>query len=672
MSELLAIPFKRSLQIDLNSELSKLIDFTTYQTSSFFQNDLQLISNNRNLILNPDLSIESLNLLKTYYQQICQLERKFPSNQIEFSWFQTLSLKSTGSSYKSFQWEKLNILYNIGALYSFLAIDTTATTGDDESLKLKCNYFQSSATVFDYLFSLHESNPTTEEYKLMDKHTIHALKYLMLAQAQECFWFKATLSNNYKDSLISRLSSQIVVYYKSALKWSKLSSLIRKDWCDHIESKIHYFNAVTLYRRALTFGSEKEYGSMIRALLSSQSEIKSCKLDSRASFQRKIEQELKDMERDNDFIHLQLVPDTIPTTIKPADMVKVFPIEEVIPMAPSTTTTTLFNDLIPITVMESSEAYNERQNTYIIENVINPLLALNKILKDSVKTKLTDIDTPIGLKNVSHEELFEIESSFTDLETNNPSIESYLTNIRQLLQSESHLDDQYRSKHGTLHWTLPESKVVNSSFFEKLDILQKYLNDAKLTDKNNRELFGTIDVNLLTSPIKLPPSNNPILIRAQQLINERESRITEIKLKSDNHKVLPKIISEYKKNGEHNLESVFMDHLKYFHDDLKFVQEEKRRNSELIQDIEDENEKKNEKESQSQTRMERLDPRKLYIEDLQHSSNLLNELKQNIIEGAKFYVDLAKSTNQLLHATQQFVSNRKEEAEALDNKLMTV
>lgn len=259
MSDLLAIPLKRTLEVDLSTELSKLIDATSFQTASFFKPDILKVVSARNNAITPDLSIDGLVALKKYYTILIQLEKKFPDNQIEFTWFQTLSQKSRGSSHYSLQWETLTIVYNIGCMYSLLALNTSRNSA--ESLKTSCLYFQNSAGCFMYVL---ERQETLQTMSVVDNATANALASLMLAQAQECFWFKA-VQDKYKDSLISKLSQHIVDLYGKAISDAQKGKLIRNDWTDHLKAKKAYFSAVTYYRMALSLNEKKQFGNAVKA-----------------------------------------------------------------------------------------------------------------------------------------------------------------------------------------------------------------------------------------------------------------------------------------------------------------------------------------------------------------------------------------------------------------------
>jgi len=89
--------------------------------------------------------------------------------------------------------ERLSVLYNVGAIYSQLATSQSRTTA--ESLKRACQYFQNAAGSFEFLLT--QANdlrlPPGTVVEDFSEPTITSLKFLMLAQAQECFWQKAVL-----------------------------------------------------------------------------------------------------------------------------------------------------------------------------------------------------------------------------------------------------------------------------------------------------------------------------------------------------------------------------------------------------------------------------------------------------------------------------------------------
>ncbi|CAI4775490.1 CFS_G0051710.mRNA.1.CDS.1 [Saccharomyces cerevisiae] len=656
MSELLAIPLKRTLEVDFATELSKLIDTTSFQTASFFQSDILKVVDARNNAIAPDISIDGLSALKEYYVILLQLEKKFPNNQIEFTWFQTLSQKSRGSSQYSLQWEKLTIIYNIGCMYSLLALNSNNDAA--ESLKTSCLYFQNAAGCFKHVLD-HQKN--LETIPVVDDATLNALTSLMLAQAQECFWFKA-VQDKHKDSLIAKLSQQIVDFYCEAINDAQRGKLIRSDWINHLKAKKAYFSAVTYYRIALSFNEKKQFGSVVKALQMGLQFINESTLSSQAKFKTVVESSLKEAQRDNEFIYLQEVPSELPS-IKPALMVKPSSSATLLPSIKKDET--LFKDLIPIEVMEYCTAYNERQDEYVEQRVTNPIASLNKLLKES----MTTFQIPQGLTKVSEAELSHYQASLNNLLINNKNVQVQLDNIEQILNEEAFTDNQLRLKHGTLNWTLPESSTTNTAYYEKLKKLRGYLDEGSAIDKQTNELFQSIDKNLIGSEIRLPESNDHLTNKIKMIIQERNDYIDRTRRKSSEYRILPKIITSYKKNGTVDFEPIFIDHLKYFDEDLRYVNSTKEENIKLIEEV-NLNKKNNPGKSGIEPKkMVRIDPRELYIEDLRYSFKLLDEVKENLSAGTAFYENLITSTSNLYNEVQEYDTARRAEKARLDKSL---
>ncbi|EJS41597.1 rim20p [Saccharomyces arboricola H-6] len=655
MSELLGIPLKRTLEVDFAAELSKLIDATSFQTASFFTSDISKVAAARNNAITPDISIDGLDILKTYHTILLQLEKKFPNNQIEFTWFQTLSQKSRGCSQYSLQWEEITIIYNIGCMYSLLALNSNDSA---ESLKKSCLYFQNSAGCFKYVL---EHQATLKSTPVVDDSTASTLTNLMLAQAQECFWFKA-VQDNHKDSLIAKLSQQIVDFYGKAISDAQKSGLIRNDWINHLKAKKAYFCAVTYYRMGLSFNEKKQFGNMVKSLQTALKFVNESKLSSQAKFKTVIESTLKEAQRDNDFIYLQQLPLELPT-IKPALMVKPSPVATLLPS--TNNTEQLFKDLIPIEVMDYCTAYNERQDKYIEQRVRDPLNSLSKLLKGSMIT----FPIPQELVTINEMELIQYQSALNNLHLNNKNIQSELENIEEILNEEASSDNQLRIKHGTLNWTLPESSSANASYYEKLSKLKGYLNQGSAIDKQTDELFQSIDKALITAKIELPEATDPLTNKIKKVMQERNDYIEKTERKSSEYRILPKIISSYKKSGTSDFEAIFTDHLTYFDEDLRYVNNTKQENMRLIEEIELKEKNKPSEDDIEAKKIERLDPRELYIEDLKYSFKLLDEVKENLSAGTTFYENLINSTSNFRNEVQEYDTARRMQKTKLEESL---
>ena len=76
-----------------------------------------------------------------------------------------------------------------------MSICTSQSRITAESLRRACHYFQQAAGTFDHLSTQTSSLRFPPGVVVDDftEPTVSSLKFLMLAQAQECFWQKAVL-----------------------------------------------------------------------------------------------------------------------------------------------------------------------------------------------------------------------------------------------------------------------------------------------------------------------------------------------------------------------------------------------------------------------------------------------------------------------------------------------
>lgn len=648
MTELLCVPLKQTLRLDLHKELSELINSTTYQTSSFFDEDLKKISELREKASDSEVSDKKLAALKEYYVHIGELKKKFPDNQIKFTWFQTLSQKSCASAQYSLQFEMLNILYNIGSMYTLLALNSN--DGSIAALKKMCVYFQRASGCFDYI--VRHLQETKEP--VVDQNTGLALVELMLAQAQECFWLRA-VRDSHKNTLISRLAQQTADYYEEALLLSKKSELIRSDWSDHLNSKSMHFKAVAYYRNALSLGQNSEYGAVVKSLTVALTCAKQSSLASSAEFVETIQEALRNAERDNDFIYLQQVPSSLPK-VKPAPVVKPLPVEEALQDGTGDVGK-LFQALLPLQVIEACTAYTERQGTYISDHIIQPLEALNKILIQN----LPKLELPSNVKPISREELHHYQAALQDQDSNYRGVSGLLQQIEAILKKESDTDDYLRNRFGNSRWKLSRSSTVNATYYERLHASRDYLSQGQAIDHETASLFDSIDKTLITANIEVPESKNPAVIEVNKTIQKRENYCKGMEAKASENPLLPKIISEYRKTDSTDFEGVFRDHLKIFDTDVKFVQEQKELNRLLLGKLQD---------KIDIAGIKRLEPIEIYVEDFRHSLQLFGEVKRNLEEGAEFYQKLVKLAGNLLTEVQEYEAQRREAQRALEAELV--
>jgi programmed cell death 6-interacting protein len=213
------------------------------------------------------------------------------------------------------KYELMNILYNLAALYSQLALSSNRTS--TEGLKTAQSWFSQAAGVLthmktDVLPELRMANPPDD----MDEATLESLTQLFLAQSQECFWQKAVM-DGYKDASIAKLAASVSDLYNLASEAAVHSDAISSPWIRHMSAKHHHFAAAAQYRAARDCLEKRKYGEEIARLIDAVACVNEGLKESRSkplskaveqdlhSLKKRVEEDLKRAEKDNDVIYLR-------------------------------------------------------------------------------------------------------------------------------------------------------------------------------------------------------------------------------------------------------------------------------------------------------------------------------------------------------------------------------
>lgn len=212
----------------------------------------------------------------------------------------------------------MNILYNLASLYAQLAMNTPR--GNTDGLKTAANYFSLSAGVLSHITTnvlpeLRMSDPPED----MDEHTLNSMTQLMLAQSQECFWQKAVM-DGYKDASIAKLATRVSDLYNLAGEAAVQSDAVSSAWIHHMTAKHHHFAAAAQYRAACDCLEKSKFGEEVARLKDAVAcvteGLKEAKggglskivADDLNGLKRKVEEDLKRAEKDNDIIYLRKYP----------------------------------------------------------------------------------------------------------------------------------------------------------------------------------------------------------------------------------------------------------------------------------------------------------------------------------------------------------------------------
>ena len=233
---------------------------------------------------------------------------------VDFTWYPALGYNTKRPiSQNNLKFELANVLYNLAALYSQLAMSSNRGTTD--GLRSACNYFCLAAGVIAHIKNsvIPELRSTPPED--MDESTMESLQQLLLAQAQECFWQKAVM-DGYKDASIAKLAAKVSDFYGAAGDWGVKSEAISSEWIHHTTAKHHHFAAAAQYRQACDCLEKRRYGEEVARLRDSIScvneALKEAKylnkmvLGDLNGLKNKVTEDLKRAEKDNDLIYLSM------------------------------------------------------------------------------------------------------------------------------------------------------------------------------------------------------------------------------------------------------------------------------------------------------------------------------------------------------------------------------
>lgn len=302
----------------LSTPITQYISTKYDQHPDMFRHDLEIIDTLRRDAVNVrEPHPSGIKRLQTYAGQLVWVSGKFPIDLgADFTWYPALGYHTEHPLVaNNLKYELMNILYNLAALYSQLGV--ASNRNSTEGLKTAASWFSQAAGVLTHMKNevlpeLRMANPPDD----MDESTLESLIQLFLAQAQECFWHKAA-TDGYKDASIAKLAAKVSDLYNSAVEAAMRSEAISSAWIHHMSAKHHHFAAAAQFRAACDCLEKRKYGEEIARLRDAvacvNEGIKECKggylnqgvVDDLHSLKRRVEEDLKRAEKDNDMIYLR-------------------------------------------------------------------------------------------------------------------------------------------------------------------------------------------------------------------------------------------------------------------------------------------------------------------------------------------------------------------------------
>ncbi|KAF3007875.1 pH-response regulator protein palA/rim20 [Curvularia kusanoi] len=727
-SNILFLPFRKSHSVNLTEAIKQYISSKYDQHPDMFKDDLEAIEKLRSTAVHAQEPHSSnVPKLQQYAAQLVWLSGKFPVDVgVEFPWYPALGY-NTGRpvSRNNLRYELANIVFNLAAMYSQLAMSSNRSTPD--GLKVAANNFCLAAGTISHLRNTILPELRTEPPEDMDLMTLDCLEKLMLAQGQECFWQKA-VKDGLKDATISKLAARVSDLYNEATEAGIQSDAVSSEWIHHMTAKHHHFAAAAQYRAACDALEKRKYGEEVARLkdsltcvneaLKEQRYINKVVLADLNGLKNRVTEDLKRAEKDNDMIYLLPVPPKAELKILDrANMVVSRVPKEIAEsnallgdhgeLGPA-----LFSKLVPYSVHLAASIYVDRRdrlvNTTIVEELENLTAQIHEVLSSlNLPGALQALEKPLGLPPglMAHAEeirqqdgIHRLERSMEDTQKLMYSDQAVYNEGVDMLKSEAVEDENARRRYGTALWTRLPAEQAAPKLYAQIKEIDGYFKAAANSDNivktklRENERF----IRLLSGPDHdlenyVPSGRRPAITgdvereagklrgcfnELSRLESRRRRKIEALRTKAKQDDINPELLREAARLEREypmqtieavQFENLFDRRLQMYDVDQDMVQEEEKEQAEATKRLQDANASFLIARRGDQSTKQREQA----LQNLENAYFKYKEIISNSDVGRKFYNDLAKIVNRFRDDARSFAYQRKSEASQIESDLAT-
>ncbi|KAJ3565142.1 hypothetical protein NPX13_g7607 [Xylaria arbuscula] len=718
-SGILAVPFRKGTQLSLSSAIKQYISDKYDQHPDMFRQDLDVIDAlRRDAIHVREPHPSGIKKLQAYAAQLVWIAGKFPIDiGADFTWYPALGYNiDRPIVHNNLQFERANIIYNLAALYSQLAISSNRT--NTEGLKTAASYFNQAAGVLTYLKNEIIPELRTTPPDDMDEHSLESLLQLQLAQSQECFWHKAVM-DRYKDASIAKLAAKVSDLYNLAGEAAMRSEAISSSWIHHMSAKHHHFAAAAQYRAACECLEKRKYGEEVARLQDAVAcvgeglkegkggYLSKIVVEDLNSLKKRVEDHLTRAERDNDVIYLNPVPPK--SELKILDRATMA-IARVPPQVANPLEylgdkgefgPALFTKLVPYSVHLAVSIYEERRDRMVNQNIIGELENLNERIHEILSSlnlpgSIQAFEKPLGLPGtlVQHaEEIRQADArnrllrSFADIDKLRATDMAMFEEGRDLLRAEEEEDNRLRMKFGTDRWARSESRNEpnqGAKLWTQTAEAEGWFANSESSDGVVREKFYSIEptLNILAGSdrgimdfvpssrrTEIPETLKPAIGRLRTDALREKARDDDIKsdilveaarLERTQAVATALVPAHFEDFFEKRLDSLYEP-------DLEMLQKEAAEQDKLVSDL---NRANREFESQKKMAGDKGNrEREQALQKLENAYYKYKELTSNVEVGRKFYNDLSRIVGNFRDSVRTYVTERRREARMLEDEL---
>ncbi|KAF8206432.1 BRO1-like domain-containing protein [Mycena galopus ATCC 62051] len=728
MSNLLALPFKKTYNIDIKEPVRNYLLVNGSIHPDAFKNDINKWQNLRREGVGGVVHVDRANAALSYHAQLLSVLTKLPTDiGVEISYAPVFAPTSVPITLRNIAFEQAAVLFNLAALYSQLAASEDRSTA--EGIKRAIPNYQAAAGTLSYLRTSVLPKlvfaPDEEDIPLdLGVSFVNGLEWLMLAQAQECWWQNAKLSN-YKNPLLAKLAAHTAALYRSAITTIRggeplIQEQFPSGWLPHIEAKQYHFEAVSQYRQSLAELEASKYGVELARLeqarvsakhaydIARRGKVAPAVLQDVQSLLDTVQKDFARAERDNDLIYhddipaASALPPIAPSAIAKLTVVPglLNPESVVGPEGP------IFAQMIGWGAQEAINIYNDRKQNLVKDQIADAA----QRLKDEADETLRLLNLPSSLEALERSDGLppsllqkaeqirledgpaKIEAAIADVQRLGQQDTNILDEAMDILDNEASEDEAMRKDAA---YDRPPSHEANVELVEKERRYRDILGRAAASDETVRQKWDewegsivqlTADEAELEAAVPsstLSPSNRSSAEAAEALRHSRALRVALEALDSlhrelqdfvrraqslaDADDIYPRVLSAA--SGLEKLAEVKPEMFEDVSDQElakydKFLEEISRgesKQAELLATIE----RRNERFLQSRREDPSLKAREEALRSLDLSYQKYREIVKNLNEGIQFYNDLAQIFIEFKAQCKTWSQQRSSEIHAL-------
>lgn len=650
---------------------------------------------------------------------------KFPVDLgADFTWYPSLGYHGNrAQTENNVRFELSNVLFNLAAMYSQIAMSSNRATGD--GLKNAASNFCFAAGVINHLKTVVIPELTTSPPEDMDVLTMECLEALMLAQAQECFWQKA-VKDGLKDASIAKLAAKVSDLYSESGDWALKSESITSEWIHHVQAKHHHFAAAAQYRAACDCLEKRKYGEEVARLRDSlncvNEALKEARYVNKAvlgdlnGLKNRVSEDLKRAEKDNDTIYL--IPEPAKSDLKILDRASM--VSSKVPKEVSNSQEmlgergelgkALFAKLVPYSVHVAASLYSERRDRLVNNTIIASIEALTERCHELLASlnlpgSLQALERPLGLPPglASHAEevrqangVHRLHATINDTEKLKANNRNLYQEGVNLLRTEASEDEAARRKFGTDRWNRADSRSAVPKLYNQVNDIETYLDQADTSDRKVQQklreneslirLLSGTDRDLedyvpssrrVTMTAKVEREANALrasLNEVSRLESRRRKKIETLRTKAKEDDVNPSLLREAARLEREypmqpvvasQFESFFDTRLQRYNPDETAIKTEEQEQQTLLSRLAEANTAFQTAKRGDTSSKER----ETALQHLENAFTIYKQVMRDLEAGRKFYNDLLNITTRFRDECRNFVYARRTEGQGLEADL---